>query len=241
MDATHERSPPAPHAGGRELATPGGAGHRWIAWSATALFVAFSLAPLTADKYRYSFLFLVPLVWVVYALRGRLLLRRLHFALFAVALLLHDLGAFGVYGWSVGGLQYDWVVHFSFAVVGGLIVARLLELRLRLRGPALALLVVLVITGIGALHEIVEAESSRLLGERGMYYNGPDNPYDSQEDLLCNVLGASLACLLHRCGARRTARSQASARRARERPDDETAGSTSVTYRSTQSPAAGSR
>jgi uncharacterized membrane protein YjdF len=131
------------------------------------------------------------------------LIQPLHFALFALALLLHDLGAFGAYSWSVIGLQFDWCVHFLFGLVGGLIVARALEAQLGVRGFGLGLLVVLVVTGIGGLHEIVEAASTRYLGmDLGMLHIGADNPYDTQEDLLANVLGACAALALRRLRAR---------------------------------------
>jgi uncharacterized membrane protein YjdF len=172
-----------------------GTSERLVAWTASLAFVLISLIPYAGvAKYRFSFLFLVPLVWLVYALRRRLSIAPLHFGLFAVALLLHDLGAFGAYSWSVVGLQFDWCVHFFFGLVGGLIVARALEAQLGARGLGLAILVVLVITGIGGLHEIIEAASTRYLGkDLGMLYIGADNPYDTQEDLLANVLGACAA------------------------------------------------
>ncbi len=68
--------------------------------------------------------------------------------------------------------------------------ARILDLRLGLRGPVLALFVVLVISGIGALHEIAEAASTVALGkDYGMLITGPDNPFDTQEDLFSSVIG----------------------------------------------------
>lgn len=175
---------------------------RLVVWTASLAFVLVSLvSPL--EKYRFSFLFLVPILWTVYGLRRRLSIRPLHLALVALALLLHDLGAFGAYSWSVIGLQFDWCVHMLFGLVGGLIVARALEAQFGARGFGLGLLVVLVITGIGGLHEIVEAASTRYLGkEVGMLYIGADNPYDTQEDLLANVLGACAALALRRLRAR---------------------------------------
>jgi uncharacterized membrane protein YjdF len=171
-----------------------------VAWTASIAFVLISLVPYASvAKYRYSFIFLVPILWIVYALRQRLSIRPLHFALVALALLLHDLGAFGAYSWSVIGLQFDWCVHFFFGLVGALIVARALEVQFAMRGFVLGLFVVLVITGIGGLHEIVEAASTRFLGKDvGMLYIGADNPYDTQEDLLANVLGACAALAMRR-------------------------------------------
>ena len=72
--------------------------------------------------------------------------------------------------------------------------ARALQLRLGVRGFALGLLTVLVVTGIGGVHEIIEAASTWLLGaEHGMLHVGPEDPYDTQADLLNNVLGSTLA------------------------------------------------
>jgi uncharacterized membrane protein YjdF len=57
---------------------------------------------------------------------------------------------------------------------------------------------VLLITGVGGLHEIVEWASSLALGkDYGMLNVGATNPYDTQEDLLNNVLGSSAACAVH--------------------------------------------
>src|SRR5688572_6172624 len=181
-----------------------GQSERFVAWTASLAFVLVSLVSRAGvAKYRFSFLFLVPILWAVYALRRRLSIGPLHLGLFALALLLHDLGAFGAYSWSVIGLQFDWCVHFFFGLVGGLIVARALQAQLGARGFGLGLLVVLVITGIGGLHEIVEAASTRYLGkDLGMLYIGADNPYDTQEDLLANVLGACTALALRRFRAR---------------------------------------
>jgi uncharacterized membrane protein YjdF len=97
------------------------------------------------------------------------------------------------------GLQFDWCVHFLFGLVGWLIVARALEAQLGARGLGLGLFVVLVVTGIGGLHEIVGAASTRYLGkDLGMLYIGADNPCDTQED----VLGACAAIALRRFRAR---------------------------------------
>lgn len=188
-----------------------GQSERIIAWTASVAFVLISLVSRGGvAKYRFSFLFLIPILWAAYGLRRRLSIRPLHFALLALALLLHDLGAFGAYSWSVIGLQFDWCVHFFFGLVGALIVARALEAQLGVRGFGLVLLVVLVITGLGGLHEIVEAASTRYLGkDLGMLYIGPDNLYDTQEDLLANVLGACAALTLRRLRAGATVRKTA--------------------------------
>ncbi len=172
--------------------------YAWVATAASVVFVAFSLfAREESAKYRYAFASLIPIVWIAFALRRQLGLSVIEFALFALGLVLHDLGAFGAYQRSVIGLQFDWLVHAYFGVVGGIILARIFEGTIR--SPlAHALVVVLVVTGIGGLHEIVEAASTMFLGDMGMLYVGADNPFDTQEDMLCNVVGASVAVAVHR-------------------------------------------
>lgn len=177
----------------------------WIlACTATLLFCAVSFCARDGvPKYRFAFLFLSPLLWGVFLLRRRLAIAPLHFGLFALALLLHDLAAFGLYQRSYLGLRYDWYIHFFFGLVGGLIVARALSIRLGLHGPLLALFTVLLITGIGGFHELFEWTTTLVLGkEQGMLNVGASNPWDTQQDLLNNVLGSSTACVLRLLRAR---------------------------------------
>jgi uncharacterized membrane protein YjdF len=168
-----------------------------VACLGTLAFFAISFAPhITVAKYRISCWFLAAIVWIVFALRRKLALRPLHYALFAIALVLHDLGAFGWYSRTIGGLQYDWCVHFYFGAVGAAIVATTMRERIGLHGPALYVLTLLAIAGMSALHEIVEWATTVFLGDYGMLYVGPDNPYDSQEDMFAGVLGATFGVVV---------------------------------------------
>jgi uncharacterized membrane protein YjdF len=181
--------------GARERVEPSRrASHRTIALFATLVFIAISFWPQGLAKYRYSFLFMTAITWGVYALRERLLLSPALFAAFAAALLLHDLGAFGMYQRHVLGIQYDWYVHFYFGLVGATILARILAAKLSVRGFPLALMTVMMMGGMGAIHEIVECASTVFLGKDvGMLNVGADDPYDTQEDMLNNIVGASVA------------------------------------------------
>src|SRR3954454_23538062 len=76
--------------------------------------------------YHASPLFLLPLLWLPYFLRRKLHLLPLHFALFAAAILLHDLGAFGYYQRSPLPISFDIVVHFYFAFSVALLLHRAL-------------------------------------------------------------------------------------------------------------------
>ena len=169
-----------------------------IAAIASAVLVAMSLlAAAPGSTYKWSSLLLLPLVWLVYFLQDRLVLRPSHFALFALAIIIHDLGTFGFYRKIFFGLRFDCYVHFMFGLVSGLIFFNAASERLPLSRKFLAFAVPLVILGIGGLHELFECFTTILLGpERGMLKLRPDEPYDTQKDLMNNLLGAIVAVLL---------------------------------------------
>jgi uncharacterized membrane protein YjdF len=168
--------------------------HAAVAGIGTLLMVCLSIAAKPGSTYQFSFLFLSPLLWLAYAARRRLHLRPFHLAVIASALLLHNLGVFGFYRREFWHLQFDTYVHFYFGVCGGLVVANALAQSHGLRGWRLWLAVTLGILGFGAIHEMVEWGSTMAMGpERGMLKALADDPYDTQKDLLNNLLGTLLS------------------------------------------------
>src|SRR5688572_4022234 len=102
-----------------------GKGNLLIASIASAVLIGISLLlAQPGSTYQWSFVFLAPLVWAVYFLRERLALLPAHFALFALAIIVHDLGTFGFYKRIFFGLRFDSYVHFMFGLVAGLILFR---------------------------------------------------------------------------------------------------------------------
>ena len=144
--------------------------------------------------YRTAPVFLLPLLWLVYFLRRRLHVHPVHYTLFAIALLVHMLGTFGFYQRSFFGLSFDIYVHFYFAIPVALILERLF--RHASPGatwwPRVAALMFMM--GFGALHEIMEYGSYLLLGEeRGMLKPSTSYAFDTQRDLVNNLLGTLTA------------------------------------------------
>jgi uncharacterized membrane protein YjdF len=167
-----------------------------VAAIATLLMIALSAVAPQGSTYRISFLFLGAIMWLVYAVRARLHLGAFHLALVASALLLHNLGVFGWYRREFWGLQFDTYVHFYFGVVGGFVVRAGLEGSYGLRGWRVWIAVTLGILGLGAIHELIEFASTLALGpERGMLKALADDPYDTQKDLMNNLLGTLLALM----------------------------------------------
>jgi uncharacterized membrane protein YjdF len=164
-----------------------------IAWVTTFLILLFGLLGNGPMTYRFAILFLGPLLWAVYHGRNRLYIHPAGFALFASALLLHDLGAFGTYGKFYFHLEFDTYVHFWFGLAGSFLIARALKYNFGLRGWKLCIGTVLLIMGVGALHELMEWTSTMALGDKGMLkLNDPDK-FDTQKDLGNNFLGSLVA------------------------------------------------
>ncbi len=179
-----------------------------IAVVTSLALTAISLMPREGpDNYRWSFVFLVPFVWAGYVFRAALELRPIHFALGASALLLHQLGAFGCYYETYLGVEFDAYVHGWFGFVAGLALARIVDKRLAPGLPLLVTTVTLLVTGFGGIHEIVEGGTTMFLGRDYGMYRLDGDPFDTQKDLLNNVLGALTACFAHRLARRVAARS----------------------------------
>jgi len=166
---------------------------------ATAVMVALSLWGAQAGStYKFSFAILSPILWLVYFLRHRLALHPLHFALFAAALLLHNLGAMGYYRREFFGIEFDVFVHFYFGFVAGFVLYRALGRFFGLTGWRLWVAVALLTLGVGGAHELVEWSTTLAMGpERGMLKIDPNDPFDTQKDLANNLAGALAAAGLY--------------------------------------------
>lgn len=186
---------------------------RWIGLVASVAIICISIGATAGSTYRFAFLFLVPIVWAIYWARERLSMLPSHYALFASAIVLHSLGAFGFYRRAFFGLQFDTYVHFYFGLCGAFLVISILEHSYRLRGWRLWVGVTIGILGFGAIHEMVEYASTLMLGpERGMLKALGDDPYDTQKDLLNNLLGTLVSLAIHSGVQQRRSRNNTQAR-----------------------------
>lgn len=183
--------------------------HPWdtsflICVAATLAMVALSAIAPPKSTYRFSFAFLSPVQWLAYAGRRKLRFGPAHLALVASALIFHNLGVFGFYRREFFSLQFDTYVHFYFGMVGGFLLQASLGASYGLRGWRIWIAVTIGILGCGAIHELIEFASTLALGpERGMLKALADDPYDTQKDLLNNLLGTLLSLLLATIGRQR--------------------------------------
>ncbi len=171
-----------------------------VAIGVVASLVSIALAFVTrVETYRVAPLFLIPILAAVYFLRRWLNLHWFHYLLFASAILLHNLGAFGFYQKSPFPFSFDIAVHGYFGFVATFLFFRALERHVPLRSAwALRLLTLMFVMGSGAIHELMEYASYLMLGEeRGMLKPATSYFFDTQRDLLNNFCGCLLALGLY--------------------------------------------
>jgi uncharacterized membrane protein YjdF len=155
--------------------------------------------------YRVAPAFLLPVLWAVLAFRRKLHLHPLHYALFAVAMLLHMLGGLGYYRASPLPFSYDILLHFYFPMAIALILHRFLRHAYPLLRPwQAATLTFSMMMCLGALHEIMEYGTYLTLGEeKGMLKPKTSYFFDTQRDLTNNLLGTLTALALSTLPTRR--------------------------------------
>ena len=147
--------------------------------------------------YRVAPAFLLPILWAPVLLRRRLHLHPFHYALLAIAVLLHCMGAFGYYQRQVLGRSFDIYVHFYFAFAGTFLVERFVSRTVPVGTWVTRAMTLLFMMGFGAIHELGEYVSYLVLGEeRGMLKPSTSYFFDTQRDLLNNLLGTLTALLL---------------------------------------------
>lgn len=169
-----------------------------IAIVTTAIFLLITLTGNGPSTYKFAIFFLAPMMWAIYWKREKLALHPGHFALLALAFIVHNLGAYGFYRKSFLGIEFDGYVHYYFGVAGGFVLARALGYNFQLTGWKVWVGTLIVILGIGGIHELIEFASTLALGpEKGMLKLHDGDVFDTQKDLLNNLLGAITALGLY--------------------------------------------
>lgn len=176
--------------------------NRVLVWVATLMLVALEFYSLQTDShYKWDFIFLMLMLWGVYALRDTIKLHPFHFALLALFLLLHNLGTFGTYSQTYFGLEYDFWVHTYFGFVSALVLVRVYRLVGPYRGWFMYIAILAVILGFSAFHELFEYAGAMTVGEgEGVLFIGAGDldEWDTQKDMRNNLLGALIGLALSR-------------------------------------------
>ncbi len=185
--------------------------NRVIVWSMQATLLMLGVYSfLRNSAYLNDFFILSGFLWLVYLARDRLRLHPVHFGMFGVFLLLHNFGVFGFYSMHFAGIEYDWYVHTFFGLVAGLMLSRTYTLRGPYTGTMKVAAVVALVLGFSALTAVeVHTDLGGLLtfagamlfgqGEGVLLIGAGDlDPWDTQKDMLNNLVGGLLGMGLYR-------------------------------------------
>ena len=163
------------------------------------IFGIFALALIGFDVYSFSIgsrykwdgIFLMLFLIVIFLFRKRFKLYPVHFLLFGCFLIIHNLGVFGLYRNFYFGIEYDIFVHFFFGLVASLILFRGFGIS-KHRAFGLVVILIGLILGMAAFHELFEAAGALILGEgEGVLFMGAGDidEWDTHKDMLMNLIG----------------------------------------------------
>lgn len=179
----------------------GEAWNKVILYATGAILIAIEFYSLSlGSHFQYDFLALIFLLLLVYNLRYKIALHPVHFLIFSIFLLLHNFGVFGFYETFPFGLEYDFYVHFYFGFVGSLMLYRAYSLSGPYRGWFMYVIVIGLMLGMSAAHEILEFGSEQLNGEgAGVFFQGAGDTdeADTQKDITNDAFGAITGVLLY--------------------------------------------
>jgi len=165
-----------------------------ILWSTAIVLILFEFYSLRTDShYKWDFIFLIGLLFGVYFLRKKIKLHSFHFFLFALFLVLHNLGTFGTYSNIYFGMEFDFWVHAYFGIVSALMLYRVYNLKGPYKGWFMYLAIIALVLGFSAFHELFEYAGAMTVGEgEGVLFIGAGDidEWDTQKDMRNNLIGA---------------------------------------------------
>ena len=139
--------------------------------------------------------------YTVFFIRKKIDLHPFHYFLFAIFLIVHNLGVFSygdlgsLYATFPLGMEYDFWVHTYFGFISSLILYRAFYYY-KVNSPYFIIVAVLVVTlGFSAFHELVEYAGALTLGKgEGLLFIGAGDidTWDTQKDLLNNLIGGMI-------------------------------------------------
>lgn len=167
------------------------------------LLLLFALEILALQKnshYVYDIPMCMLLQYFLYHFRSFLHLNIFHYIMLSLFLILHCMGLYNAYSHYPLGIEYDYWVHGYFGFVSGLIILRWMSNYMsQLNDHILLMFTLFFILGISSLHELYEFIGALLLGRgEGVLFIGAGDldQWDTQKDMLNNLLGAIIAILI---------------------------------------------
>jgi len=172
-----------------------------IFWITAAILIFLEFLALGMNShYKFDFIFLMLLLVGLFYLRKKIGLHWSHFLLYCMFLLIHDVGMFKTYEITLSGIEYDYMVHLFFGMVAALILMRTYHHTGTDHGFMKYIMVIVIVLGFSAAHELYEFGGAILLGEgEGVLFIGAGDldEWDTQKDMLNNFIGGLLGMGLY--------------------------------------------
>ncbi len=165
--------------------------------------VIFLLLEIQAFNHESHYIYDIPmcasLMVLMYFIRSHIHLNLFHYLLFASFLILHCMGLYDAYLTYPLGIEYDYWLHGYFGFIACLIILRWMTVYLHNSVYYIPLIFTLFfVLGMSCLHELYEFFGALLLGQgEGVLFIGAGDldQWDTQKDMLNNLIGALLAIL----------------------------------------------
>ncbi len=176
--------------------------NRYILFIFAFIFIFLEIHALQIEShYKYDVPMCMFLLGFVYYYRHAIKLLWLHYLLFALFLFMHCLGMYELYSSYPLGIEYDYWVHGFFGLIIALVILRSLQnSKLQFNKMISIACVIVIVLGISAAHELYEYAGAVLLGSgEGVLFIGAGDldQWDTQKDMLNNVVGGVLGVVIH--------------------------------------------
>jgi len=151
------------------------------------------------SHYQYDFILVVCLLSLFYFIKDKLKIHYFHYFSLCVLLIFHSLGGFDFYRLTFFGLEYDTYLHFFFGFLLSIFLFRTFLLVGKFKDKRIiGLILIFMVLGVSALHELVEYGGALFLGEgEGVLFlgAGDEGYWDSRNDMFSNLVGSLVGLL----------------------------------------------
>src|SRR3989338_9272852 len=161
------------------------------------------IAIIFENRFIYDVVLAILFLSFLYLYRKKFSISEGHFIFISAVIIAHNAGVFGAYGLDLGNIGYDLFVHYFAGFIIWAATYRYFRIGRKIRKERAIALAFIFLIALTAVHELVEYQGEEILGDgEGIFFNGPgdaspDNPYDTMEDIINNILGGLTAMAVY--------------------------------------------
>ena len=172
-----------------------------------ACIILFFISIALRSEFSYDFLATILIAILLYTLRIKLNQNRYTIIFGLAALMLHNMGVFGIYGLSLGPFRFEHIMHLIGGLAGFVMSYHFVY---RLTPGKRVFAAILIAIGGGAIIEIIEYLGYGVLGAgEGLFFYGVGDYGDwanTSIDMINNLFGASIGAIIYALRSRKSRR-----------------------------------